>query len=586
MPEMRDTVDKRLKLFLYGIYVSLGVLFCGLYFFQVIQADKYVKLAYNNRLRLIRHSPPRGEIYDRNGVPLAVNETTFGIMGYPLDLDKPGMLPHLSELLSSHGIPVSVEDLDKTIKKQRWAPYRVIRLIPNLTMAQMADLVADPEFPNQLFPLPFWRRIYPAGSLAANITGYVGEISEKELRESLSGEYNGGDFVGKGGIERYYEETLKGSTGEEAIEVNARGRKVGTIDLRPSQKGQNIRLTIDMGAQKLAVSLLKDYNGSIVVMDVNTGAVLVSASSPTYDNNPLAWGVSAKEWQEITEDKNKPMLDRTIAGVYPPASTFKVLVALAALEENVITPSTTFSCPGGLKLANRTFHCWRRSGHGSLNLTGALQHSCDFYFYNVGMRLGIERLLKWVKKFGVGAATGVDLPGESAGNAAGPEWKKARYKGENWYQGDTVNYSIGQGFLLLTPLQIARVYAALANGGYLVTPYLAVGYAKEPVDLKVTPEKLKLVQRGLDHVVSRGTGSGAGRFGVSVAGKTGTAQNSHGLDHALFAGYAPASAPQYVAVAMVEAGQYGGRVASPMVGQILAYILSHTPEINLDAREE
>ena len=585
MLEIRDTVDERLKIFLYGIFISLGVLFCGLYFFQVIQADKYVKLAYNNRLRLIRHFPPRGEIYDRNGVPLAVNETTFSIMGYPLDLDKPGMLPHLSELLSSHGIPMSVEDLEKTIKKQRWAPYRVIRLVPNLTMAQMAELVADPEFPTQLFPLPVWRRIYPAGALAANITGYVGEISENELRESLPGEYIGGDFVGKGGIERYYEELLKGITGEEAIEVDARGRKVGVIDMRPSEKGQNLRLTLDMGAQKFASTLLEGYNGSIVVMDVKTGAVLVSVSSPTYDNNPLAWGVSTKEWQEITEDRNKPMLDRTIAGVYPPASTFKVLVALAALEENVITPSTVYTCPGAFKLASRTFHCWRRSGHGSLNLTGALQNSCDFYFYQVGMKLGIERLLKWTKKFGVGTSTGVDLPGEAAGNAAGPEWKRARFK-ENWYQGDTVNYSIGQGFLLLTPLQIARVYAALANGGFLVTPYLAPPNAKEPVNLKITPEKLSVIQRGLDYVVSRGTGARAGGFGVRVAGKTGTAQNSHGLDHAIFAGYAPVGAPQYVSVAMIEAGAHGSSVASPMVGQILAHILSHPHEENDDAGEE
>ena len=578
MLEMRDIVDERLKVFLYGVFISLGVLLCGLYFFQVIQADKYVKLAYSNRLRLIRHSPPRGEIYDRNGVPLAVNETTFSIMGYPLDLDKPGMLPHLSELLSNHGIPMSVEDLERTIKRQRWAPYRVIRLVPNLTMAQMAELVADPEFPSQLFPLPVWRRIYPAGALAANVTGYVGEISENELKESPPGEYVGGDFVGKGGIERYYEGLLRGATGEEAIEVNARGRKVGVIDLRPSEKGQNIRLTLDMGAQKLASTLLQGYSGSIVVMDVRTGAVLVSVSSPAYDNNPLAWGVSAREWREITGDSNKPMLDRTIAGVYPPASTFKVLVALAALEENVVTPSTSYSCPGALRLPSRTFHCWRRTGHGSQNLVSALQNSCDYYFYHVGMRLGIERLLRWVKKFGVGVPTGIDLPGEAAGNAAGPEWKRTRFN-ESWYQGDTINYSIGQGYLLTTPLQIALMYAALANGGYLVTPHLMPpDVVKEPVDLKVNQEKLRLIKRGLDYVVSRGTGARAGHFGFRVAGKTGTAQNSHGLDHALFAGYAPADAPQYVAVAMVEGGEFGGRVASPMVGQILAHILSRPPE--------
>lgn len=584
MPEIRDHLDARLKVLMYCVLGSLGMLLTGLYFFQIIHADKYVRLAYDNRLRLIRFSPPRGEIFDRNGVPLAVNETTFSIMGYPLDLDKPGMLKHVSALLSKHGIPVSVEDLEKTIKKQRWAPYRVIRIVPNLTMAQMAELVADPEFPNALFPLPVWRRIYPAGALAANITGYVGEISESELKNSQEGEYYGGDIVGKGGVERYYEEKLRGVAGEEAIEVNARGRRVRTIDLRPAEKGQDLRLTIDMGAQKLASKLLSDFKGALVVMDVKTGAIVALASSPTYDNNPLVWGVSSREWREITQDPNKPMLDRAMAGVYPPASTFKALVALAALEEGVVTPETTFYCSGALKLPTRTFRCWKRTGHGSVNVISALQHSCDVYFYQVGMKLGIERLLKWVKKFGMGVHTGVDLPGEAMGNIAGPEWKKSRLK-ENWYPGDTINYSIGQGFLLVTPLQIARLYAAIANGGYLITPHLVgLGY-QAPERISFSRDNLSIVQKGLDHVVSRGTGARAGQFGVAVAGKTGTAQNSHGLDHALFAGYAPAYNPQYVAVAIIEAGEHGSSVASPIVGEILAHILTH-PAGNSGDQEE
>ncbi|GHS95152.1 beta-lactamase [Synergistales bacterium] len=577
MLDARDIMDVRLKFLLYGILTTLFFLFAGLYFFQIVHTDKYIRLAYNNRLRLIRVSPPRGEIYDRSGLPLAVNETTFSIMGYPLDLDKPYMLSRISQVLSNHGIPVSDEELAKTVKRQRLAPYQVIRLVHNLTMVQMAELFADPEFPNQLFPLPVWRRVYPSGAIVANITGYVGEISENELKNAADSNYVGGDIIGKGGIERYHEEQLRGVPGEEAIEVNARGRKVRTIDSLSSKRGDDVLLTLDTGAQKKAMELLSDYRGSIVALDVNTGAVIVSASSPTYDNNPLAWGVSTKEWHEITDDEGKPMHDRAISGVYPPASTFKALVALAALEENIITPNMTFTCHGSIQLSNRVFRCWRRGGHGSLNLTGALQNSCDVYFYQVGMKMGIDRLLKWVKKFGVGAPTGVDLTGEASGNAAGPEWKKANRK-ENWYQGDTVNYSIGQGFLLLTPIQLARVYAAIANGGYLVTPHLSPSEFKEPVSIGVSKEKLAVVQRGLDYVVSRGTGSRAGRFGVQVAGKTGTAQNAHGLDHALFAGYAPANKPQYVAVAVVEAGEHGSSVASPMVGEILAHILSHPGE--------
>ncbi|MDR1741259.1 MAG: penicillin-binding protein 2 [Synergistaceae bacterium] len=573
--DVRDVLDARLKFLLYWVFATLGVLLIGLYFFQIEHSDRYVRLAYGNRLRIIRFAPPpRGDIYDRNGAPLAVNETTFSIMGYPMDLNKPDMLPRVEKVLAEHGIPLSVSDMEKTIRRQTIAPYRVIRLVHNLTMAQMAEIFADPAFPAQLFPLPVWRRIYPSGAIASNITGYVGEISESELKSAPGGEYMGGDIIGKGGIERLYEEQLRGVAGEESIEVDARGRKVRDLDTRGSERGESIRLTIDLGAQKRAAELMAGYKGAVVAMNVKTGAVLVLVSSPTYDNNPLAWGMSAREWRAITSDANKPMLDRAISGVYPPASTFKAIVALAALEEDAITPSTVYHCPGYLELPTRTFRCWNRAGHGYVNLTSALQNSCDVYFYQVGMKLGIERLLKWVRKFGLGEPTGIDLPAEAGGVIAGPEWKRERFH-ENWYRGDTINYSIGQGFLLLTPLQLARAYAALANGGWLVTPHVSDLGFREPVSLGVAPEKLSAVQRGLNYVVSRGTGSRAGGFGVAVAGKTGTAQNAHGVDHALFAGYAPASAPQYAAVAMVEAGEHGSSVASPIVGEILAYLLSH-----------
>ena len=574
MPEIRDLLDDRLKLLLGGVLGSLLVLLGGLYFCQIFQGDKYVRLAYNNRLRLIRFAAPRGEIFDRHGVPLAVNETTFNVMGYPLDLDTPEKLEKLSAVLLRHGIPMTSEDLARTIKQQRLAPYRVMKLVSNLTMPQMADLVADTDFPHELFPLSVWRRTYPAGAMAANVLGYVGEISEEELKASSGNDYYGGDLIGKSGIERAYEAELRGEAGEEALEVDARGRKVRVLDSRPAAKGTDLHLTLDMGVQKLAVELLKNYKGAIVAMDVKNGAILALASSPTYDNNPLAWGVSGREWNAIVRDPNRPMLDRCISGVYPPASTFKAFMSLAALEEDVITSSTSFSCSGAIRLASHTFRCWRRSGHGSMNVLTALQHSCDVYFYQVGIRMGIDRILKWARRFRLGEPTGIDLPGESAGVIAGPDWKRRRFK-ENWYQGDTVNYSIGQGYLLMTPLQIARVYAAIANGGRLVTPHLSNLSYRPPVDMHLTPAKVALVQQGLDYVVQRGTGARAGKFGVTVAGKTGTAQNAHGDDHALFAGYAPAEAPRYVVVAIVEAGKHGSSVTSPIVGELLAHMLSH-----------
>ena len=569
-----EILDSRLKLFIYCMTLSMFILIGGLYFCQIYQGDKYIRLAHSNRLRVMRFAAPRGEIFDRNGVPLAVNDTTFCIMGYPLDLNTPEKLERLSKILKRHGIPMTVEDLEKTIKQQRLAPYRVMRIVPNLTMTQMAELVADYEFPRELFPLSVWRRTYPAGSLAANVLGYVSEISEDELRARSEEGYTGGDLIGKSGIERAYEEILRGRPGQEALEVDARGRKIRTLDASDAVKGEDLHLTLDMSAQKLAVDLMKDYKGAIVAMDVKTGEILVLASSPVYDNNTLTWGVSAREWNAIINNPDRPMLDRAIAGVYPPASTFKAFMSIATLEENVINTSTMFTCRGGLRLGSHLFKCWRHSGHGSLNVLGGLQHSCDVFFYQAGLKAGIERLVKWARKFHFGEPTGIDLPGERGGILAGPDWKERRFHTQ-WLNGDTVNYSIGQGYVLMTPLQIARVYAAIANGGKLVTPHLNRKNFIEPEEIGITPEKLAIVQKGLEYVVSRGTGSRAGRFGITIAGKTGTAQNSHGPDHALFAGYAPVESPRYVAVAVVEGGRHGSSVAAPIVGQILAHLLSH-----------
>ncbi|MBQ7154728.1 MAG: penicillin-binding protein 2 [Synergistaceae bacterium] len=569
-----ELLDNRLKVVMYSMIISLLFLVGGLYLCQIYQADKYIRLAHNNRLRMIRFAAPRGEIFDRNGVPLAVNTTTFSIMGYPLDLNTPEKLERLSKILMRHGIPMDVEYLEKTIKQQRLAPYRVMKIVPNLTMTQMAELVADYDFPRELFPMSVWRRTYPAGSTAACVLGYVGEISEEELKARAEDGYTGGDLIGKSGIERSYEAELRGSPGQESLEVDARGRKIRTLDANPAVKGEDLYLTLDMGAQKLAVELLKNWKGAIVAMDVHTGEILALASSPVYDNNPLAWGVSGREWNAFMNDPSRPMLNRAIAGVYPPASTFKAFMSIASLEENVITQSTMISCRGGLRMGTHLFKCWKHSGHGSLNVIGALQHSCDVFYYQVGLRTGIERLIKWGRKFHLGEPTGIDLPGESGGNIAGAEWKMRRF-GRVWGSGDTVNYSIGQGYMLMTPVQIARVYAAVANGGKMVTPHLNKKGYKTPENIGLNPAKLAIVQKGLESVVSRGTGSRAGRFGVSVAGKTGTAQNSHGDDHALFAGYAPAENPKYVAVAVVEGGKHGSSVAGPMVGELLAHLLSH-----------
>ena len=254
-----EIIDGRLKFFMYSITLSMFILLGGLYLCQIYKGDQYIRLANNNKLRVMRFPAPRGEIFDRNGVPLAVNDTTFCIMGYPLDLNTPEKLERLSKILKRHGIPIEVQDLEKVIKQQRLAPYRVMKIVPNLTMTQMAELIADYEFPHELFPMSVWRRTYPAGNVVANVLGYVGEISEEELKARYEEGYTGGDSIGKSGVERSYENILRGRPGQESLEVDARGRKVRTLDATDAVKGEDLHLTLDMAAQKFAVELLKNY---------------------------------------------------------------------------------------------------------------------------------------------------------------------------------------------------------------------------------------------------------------------------------------------------------------------------------------
>jgi penicillin-binding protein 2 len=570
----RFYMDRRLRHLQVLMVALLALLIGGLFHFQVLKGDQYVELASRNRLRVMRISPPRGIIRDANGVPLAVNVRTFDLKAYPMDLARDDNLKRVADLLSRKGIPVDQDSLAEEVEEQYVAPYRAVSLARNLTLAQVVDLMGEDQFRGLLFPMPVWRRVYPSGELAAHVVGYVGEITRDELEDLADPRYRGGDMIGKIGIEAVYEEELRGEVGEEAVEVDSRGRKLRDVSHREPKRGKDITLTLDLSAQRLASELMAGQRGAVVAMDVRDGSVKVLFSSPSFDPNPISWGISSKEWGALMGDRQRPMMNRAVSGTYPPASTFKVVTAIAALEEGVVTQSTTVYCPGSFTLGNRTFNCWKKTGHGTEDLTRALRDSCDVYFYQVGVWLGIDRLLKWSSILGVGERTGVDLTGEVQGNIAGPKWKSARFK-EPWYKGDTVNYSIGQGFLLMTPIQVLRIYAAIANGGYLVTPHLNAAAPHLERDLRIPKFGLRAMQRGLEEVVNSGTGKRAAAYGVTVAGKTGTAQNPHGDDHAWFVGYAPRENPRYVAVAIVEAGGHGSSAAAPIVGQVLAYLVKN-----------
>ncbi len=569
----RFNTELRIRVLQGLILLTFALLVLGLVFFQIIKSDEYVNLASQNRLRILRVLPPRGNITDAYGAPLAVNVRTFNVNGYPIDLQKDDNIKKVSALMIRNGIPIDEAKLKEIIQKQYSAPYRAITIATNLTFTQIAELVMDNDFRTVLFLSPMWRRTYPAAQFTAHIVGYVAEITKEELESKKSDVYRGGDPIGKNGIEAWYEEELFGTPGEEVIEVNSRGRKLRNIRYTESKRGHDVTLTVDLTAQRYAAELMGNFRGAIVAMDINDGSVKCLYSSPSYDPNPLTWGISNKEWAILTDHKERPMMNRAISGGYPPASTFKVITATSALENRTVSTSTTVRCPGYFELGNRVFRCWKRSGHGTENVTSALKDSCDVYFYQVAQWLGIDKLTATAAKYGVGEKTGIDLTGEINGTIAGASWKKKRLK-ESWYGGDTVNYSIGQGFVLMTPVQLVRAYAAVANGGKLLKPRINSASPVEYEPLGVDPAIIAVLRRGLLDVTKSGTGRRANTFGVSLAGKTGTAQNSQGDDHAWFAGYAPADKPRYAVVAIAEAGKAGSSVTGPIVGKMLSYIIN------------
>lgn len=575
MPKQYDRLDaeRRLTVIQALIVITFILLISGLVFFQLVMGDDYVRLASRNRLRIVKIMPPRGVISDRNGAPLAINVRTFNINSYPVDLMKEANSAKIINLLNRYGIPMDGERLKTIAEKQYSAPYRAITVAQNLTLAQVSELIMDKDFKDVLFLSQVWRRTYPSGPFTAHAVGYVGEITRDELEVRRGTGYRAGDIVGKNGIEAWYEEDLQGQAGEEVIEVDSRGRKLRDITYLEAQRGSDIKLTLDLTAQRYAAELLGNYRGAIIAMDVTDGSIVCLYSAPSYDTNPLTWGISSKEWAELTDKIERPMMNRAISGAYPPASTFKIVTASAVLEGGAATVSTIVRCPGYFELGGRRFRCWQRHGHGNENVITALRDSCDVFFYQTALWLGIDKFINMSAKFGVGEKTGIDLTGEISGNIAGPAWKRNKIK-EKWFGGDTVNYAIGQGYLLMTPLQVLRAYAAVANGGKLYTPKLNMKNEPEYRQLEITPAIMNVLQKGLLEVTGSGTGRRASQYGVQVAGKTGTAQNAHGEDHAWFAGYAPATKPRYAVVAIAEAGRGGSAVAGPMVGKMLNFLVN------------
>ena len=580
----------------------MGLLAGRLYYLQVLEADQYRMQADENRMNLRLLAPPRGRIFDRHGLPVATNRQNFRVVIVPEQASS------VSETLDALNriVAVSPADRERVLKEAgRKRSFVPIAVVDNLTWEEFARInVRSPELPGIQLDVGDTRD-YPYGAHLAHVVGYVAPVSEKDLQ---SGDGDPllelpGFRIGKRGLERSQEALLRGAAGNQRVEVNAFGRVIRELSRTEGRPGGDIRMTIDAQLQRYAMRRLAGNSGSVVVMDVHSGELLAMASTPTFDPNAFNVGLSANEWRELTTNPRKPLTNKAINGRYPPGSTFKMAVALAALENGAIEPGHRVFCNGRHQLGNHTFHCWKRWGHGWMNLTEAITQSCDIFFYDIARKVGIERIADMAEKLGLGQKLLDDLPGESAGLVPRKMWKEATI-GEPWQVGETLIAGIGQGYLLTTPLQLATMTARLANGRHAVSPTIlrrGTGEATaEPPPLGVSTEWLDLVREGMNRVVNgkRGTArsSSIDREGWEMAGKTGTAQvrriskaeRATGVlkneelewrsrDHALFVAYAPVHAPRYAISVVAEPGGSGSATAAPIARDILEETLRRDP---------
>ncbi len=567
-----------------------GLLFLRLWFLQLVEGGDLQLRSEHNRLRLQDLPPWRGMILDRHGQVVVANRPSFDLMVVLEDVpEAPLLARRLHSLLGLDGRQVQAQ-----LEEARQAGLHWVRLKGDLSWKEMALVETyRRELPGVMIQISP-KREYRHPGLACHALGYLGEITDAQLKSGRFPNYKMGDYLGKCGVEARWEGFLRGKRGYRRIEVDALGRELGQLDRLLPSPGANVYLTLDFKLQQEAETCLAGKVGAIVALDPRNGKVLALASSPPYSPEAFERGFTPQEWQRLIRHRDHPLENRVIRGQYPPGSTFKIVMAVAGLEEKVITPSTIIYCNGSLPFGKHVFHCWRKGGHGGMNLYTALVHSCDIYFYTVGRRLGIDRIAKWSRRFGLGQPSGLDLDKEMPGLVASSAWKQARFK-EPWHEGETLSVAIGQGYNLATPLQMAQVAAAVANGGLLYEPQLVekvespageILYQAQPVlksRLGAKPANLALVQKGLQGAVSDGTGRAAKLPYLEVAGKTGTSQivalekeklkgrkPEKYQNHAWFVAYAPASEPRVALAVLIEHGGGGGTVAAPLARRLLA----------------
>nr|WP_320192010.1 penicillin-binding protein 2 [uncultured Desulfobacter sp.] len=575
-----------------------GVLFLRLVYLQMIRGEEYRRLSMTNCVRLKSIKSSRGLIYDRNHNLLVDNRPAFDLT-IVLEDAKPleKTLERLAELTGD-----SCEELMATIKKAgRSAFYKPLVLKRDITRDLLAVIEAHQfDLPGIHIDIEPTRN-YIHKKTAAHLIGYLGEINKDELASGKFPNVRSGDSIGRYGVEKSFEADLQGKRGGHQVEVDVNGRVIKILKTVEPVSGKDLVLTMDLALQQTAEKMLGENDGAVVALDPSNGDVLVMASSPSFDQNDFIGGISSKKWQLLRDDPGRPMNNKAIQAEYPPASTYKTITALAGLEEKVIDRNSTFFCPGFYKFGNRRYHCWNKYGHGNLNVVDAIAQSCDVFFYQTGEKLGVDALARYAYGSGLGRLTGIRLAHERPGLIPTSAWKKKRFK-EPWQAGETLSISIGQGFNLVTPLQMAVFISAVGNNGTLYRPRLvkSVQDAKGQMIREIEPEitgglpasknNLAIVREGLLKVVhgNRGTARRIRLPGIEIAGKTGTAQvfsrkagekfNNKKLkrtlqDHAWFVCYAPAQDPKIAIAVIIEHGEHGSSAAAPVAKELIhAYL--------------
>lgn len=569
--------------------VVVMVLLAGVFWhLQVLRGRYFKTLAENNRSRVVAIAAPRGPLLDRSGRILVENRPSFNIVVQPEHVeDLDDLVRRLSLLLGTGEAQIRERLAD------RESPFGPVVIRQDAPLQDVAALEARRlEFPDvsvDVVPL----RSYPLAAAAAHSLGRVGEIQRPQLQLKEFAAQKPGDLVGQAGVELQYNAALMGRDGSRRLVVNSRGREVLELFREPPAEGPSLTLTLDQGLQVVAERAFGGRAGSAVALDPMSGEILAMTSVPAYDPNEFATGIDAALWQKLTSDPETPLMNRVIQGQYAPGSVFKIVVAAAALEEGVITPRTSFYCPGHLAIYDTVFRCGRPDGHGMVSLHQALAQSCNVFFYQVGARLEIDRIARWATRLGLGAPAGIDLPHEVSGVIPSSEWKLRR-EHVPWYAGETISVAIGQGQVTVTPLQLARLAALVANGGHLVSPHLVKAIGREPrptpplAESRLRPETIAAIREGMCAVVNEhGTGWRAQLRSVEVCGKTGSSQvvASRGkqpssyatLPHGWFIAFAPKERPRIALAVLVEHGGSGGVAAAPVAREILARFFGESP---------